>query len=140
MQTQNTLNVRSSVKGAGRARGFVHEFCQIHSICAPVEQSLHTVLDELLPCLVKITTSPRMKLTITRQDAAVEFEIAHTGPAYDLSDSQHLQWPDGHQDSRISDVSLQIVHRRLDGISCRHENGENHTLLTIRQKTSEAEA
>lgn len=129
MMASNLVKVRSSVKGVGRAAAFVQTFCQENSISNLVASQLCVALDEILPGIAKITTSPRIHLEIIKHTQSLEFLISQEGEKYDISNRQAIQWPIGAEDCRISDLSLQIVHRFIDKIECYQADGMNKTRL-----------
>jgi len=125
----NVLKVRSSVKGVGRASAFVQTFCRENTVPDNIASQLCVVLDEILPGISKITTSPRIHLEIIKHAQSLEFLISQEGAKYDISNQQAIHWPIGAEDSRISDLSLQIVHRFMNKIECYQAAGLNTTRL-----------
>ena len=128
--TSALLKMRNSVKGAGRAPGFVQTFCQENNVAAPVAADICIVLDELLPSLVTITVSPRIRLEIAATAEVVQVSVAQSGEAYDISDKAHVCWPAVPSERRISDLSLHLIHTLTETIQCSRINGENLTVFT----------
>lgn len=123
------IKVRSSVKSVGRAPGFVQEFCAENAIMDDIAAKLCIVLDEILPNITLISTSPRICLEIVKNDQTVECIISHNSEKYDLSDPHMLLWPDHAEKARISELSMQIIHKIMDQVECSYEAGVNTTRL-----------
>lgn len=126
---RKTVKVRSDIRSIGRAPGFVQEFCEENAILDSIAAQLCVVLDEILPSIASISTSPRICLEIVKNDQTVDFIISQSSEQYDLSDPQALLWPDNAADTRISDLSMQIIHKIMDKIECSYEAGVNTTRL-----------
>lgn len=129
MMVSNILKVRSSVKGVGRAPGFVQMFCRENAVPDTIASQLCVVLDEILPGIAKITTSPRIHLEIIKHAQSLEFLITQESDTYDISNQQSIQWPAGAEEARISDLSLKLVHKFIDKIECFQAAGMNTTRL-----------
>lgn len=123
------LKVRSSVKGVGRAPAFVQIFCQENAIPDKIASQLCVALDEILPGIAKITTSPRIHLEIIKNAQSLEFLITHESASYDISNQQAIRWPPDAENSRLSELSLQIVHKLLNKIECYPSGSMNTTRL-----------
>lgn len=128
------IAVRSSIKGVGRVPAFIQEFCRNNGVGQSVAANLCVVLDEVLPGLVGITTSPRILLELVRTEQAIQVSITHDSEAYDLSAGKPMVWPEGALEFRISELSLKIIHGLLDGLEHRCENGRSTTVLTLALK------
>lgn len=128
------IAVRSSIKGAGRVPAFIQEFCRNNGIEQTVAANLCIVLDEVLPGLVGITTSPRILLGLVRTEQAIQVNITHDSEAYDLSDEKRIVWPAGAAEFRISELSLKIVHGLLAALEHHCENGRSRTVFTMALK------
>ncbi len=133
----DTLNVRSHIKGVGRAKEFVLNFCRNHDVPAEFADSFSVMLDEFLSNIIPAATSPRICLTIERREDAGDpgrrrrlvFTSSHAGPRYDISDENRLVWPEEEVKAKFSPLTLHRLHEFLDQIDCRYENGENSVTL-----------
>lgn len=126
------LKVRPSVKGVGRATGFIRDFCAKNGIAGAVASKLAQAGDEILPNIVPLCSSPRILLGLELHSGNLEFSIRHSGPRYDLSDRHNLVWPAEMEQSKISELGLDIIHRSVDLVSSKYIDGENLTTLVKR--------
>lgn len=129
MMADSILKVRNSLKGVGRAPVFVQDFCRENSIPEKYASSLCVVLDEMLPNISQITTSPRICLEIVKHDQVLECIISSESEKYDLAQPTALVWPAAAADSRISNLSMKIIHKLVDKIECVHDAGITTTRL-----------
>ncbi len=133
----DTLKVRSHIKGVGRAKEFVQNFCRGHDIPPDLGNAFCVNLDEFLSNIIPAATSPRICLTIAREEGdgvpdrprRLLFTSTHTGPRYDISDENHPIWPEEEVKAKFSPLTLHRLHQFLDLIECRYENGENTVIL-----------
>ena len=123
------VKVRSSVKGVGRAPSFVREFCRENAIMDNINDHLCVVLEEILPNIATISTSPRICLEMVKKDQTVEFIISHNSEKYDIADQYGLLWPENAENTRINESSMKIIHTLMDRIECSYEAGVNTTCL-----------
>ncbi len=138
----DTVNVRSHLKGVGRAKEFVQNYCRCHEVPASLADNFCIILDEFLSNIIPAATSPRISLTIDKAAPAgadagqtavpprrLVFTSAHAGPRYDISDENNLVWPEEEVKAKFSVLTLHRLHKYLDQIECRYENGENIVTL-----------
>ena len=137
----DVLAVRSSVKGVGRAPGFVHSFCKENNIPGVIADNFCVALDELLPSLVEITTSSRIRLELSSDGKDVCCTITQEGEKYDIANKNSITWPAGFTHAQPGTLSLTIIHGILQGIECSHLSGTNVTRLvkSLRQSGNTAE-
>ena len=126
------LNMRNSVKGTGRAPGFIRDFCREHGISDAVAADVCIVLDELLPNLVAITSSPRIRLEIMTAGDCVKTVVTQSGEPYDIAGHGTISWPQAFPETKISELSLHLIRSLTDDIVCSRINGENTTVFVKR--------
>ncbi|HWR38852.1 MAG TPA: hypothetical protein VN611_05095 [Patescibacteria group bacterium] len=124
------LKVRNSVKGTGRVPGFVQNFCRERGIPDSVSADICIVLDELLPSLVPITSSPRIRVEIEVEADCLKVSVIQSGEGYDISVPGTVCWPQNAPEARISDLSLHLIHSLINELTCTRINEDNITVFT----------
>lgn len=128
-----TLNVRSSLKGVGRAKDFLKSFCRDNAVPDETAARFCVAADEFLSNIVPAVTTPRIRLGAeARTEAgrnALVFTVVHGGPRYDISDEHNIVWPEG-TGTKFSELTAHRLHGYLDGIECVYADGENRVTLT----------
>lgn len=129
----NTLNVRSSLKGVGRAKDFLKAFCRDNAVPDEATGKFCVAADEFLSNIVPAVTTPRIRLGVemrTMDDRnSLVFTVVHGGPRYDISDERRIVWPSDATGTKFSELTAHRLHGYLDGIECAYAGGEN--LVTL---------